>query len=200
MIRESKKISFLWLKIIIIIMIMFLLPFILSDNWLSLAMEIIIFALAAAGLNLLLRDCGIVSFGHAGFFAVGGYTFGLLLYYEITSFWIAFIAGILAATLFAVIVGWFVIRLVEIYFALLCLAFSQVIWAIAHAWYSVTGGDEGVNGIPILNSLYPIVNCYYFVFTVAGLCFLLLYLIRSLHSVDRYMLSVTIEQEQLLLE
>jgi branched-chain amino acid transport system permease protein len=178
MIIENKKVSSLWL-IVIVIAIVFLLPFVVGDNWLSLMMEMIILALAASALNLLLGDCGIVSFGHAGFFAVGAYTFGLLLYYHIFPFWVALISGILAATLFAVIVGWFVIRLVEIYFALLCLAFSQIIWVIVGTWYSVTGGDDGLNGIPVLSLLYPVKNCYYFVFTIAGLCLVLLYLIRE---------------------
>lgn len=169
----------LWLKIAPIVILFFLFPLFLDDSALSLITEALILALAATALNILLGGCGIVSFGHAGFFAVGAYTFGLLLYYHLASFWIAMILAILAVILFGIITGWFVVRLVEIYFALLCLGFAQVIWVITSVWYGVTGGDDGLNGIPIINSLCSIGNTYYFVLTAAGICLLALYLMRE---------------------
>lgn len=168
-----------WMKIVPIVILFFLFPLFLGDSGLSLISEALILALAGTALNILMGGCGIVSFGHAGFFAVGAYTFGLLLYYHLASFWIAIILAILAVILYTIITGWFVVRLVEIYFALLCFAFAQIIWVITSVWYGVTGGDDGLNGIPILNSLYPIGNRYYFILTAAGACLLAMYLMRE---------------------
>jgi branched-chain amino acid transport system permease protein len=169
----------LWLKIAPIVILSFLFPLFLNDSALSLITEALILALAATALNILLGGCGIVSFGHAGFFAVGAYTFGLLLYYHLASFWVAMVLAILAVILYGIITGWFVVRLVEIYFALLCLGFSQVIWVITSVWYGVTGGDDGLNGIPIIKSLFSINSTYYFVLAAVGICLLALYLIRG---------------------
>jgi len=190
---EDRNSTFLsWrsgLALSLLLVIFYLLPLFLADNWLNLITEMLIMALAGAALNLLLGDCGIISFGHAGFFAVGAYTFGLLLYYRLASFGAAFLLAIAGVILFSLIVGWFLIRLVEIYFSLLCLAFSQVVWVIVSVWYSVTGGDDGLNGIPIPGLLFSAGGSYYFVLTVVGVCLLLLFLIRespfgySLHAI-----------------
>jgi len=156
-----------------------ILPLLAGESGLSLVAEMLIMGLAAAALNILLGDCGIVSFGHAGFFAVGAYTFGLLSYYHLAPFWVAFILAMLAVVLYSVIIGWFVVRLVHIYFALLCLAFAQVIWVIVSVWYSVTGGDDGLNAIPVIDAFYSITNSYYFILVVSGICLFALYLIRE---------------------
>ena len=103
----------LWLKIVPIAILFFLFPLFLGDSAISLITEALILALAGSALNILLGGCGIVSLGHAGFFAVGAYTFGLLLYYHLASFWIAMIAAILAVLLYGIVTGWFVVRLVE---------------------------------------------------------------------------------------
>lgn len=168
-----------WIKIIIILIVFISLPLFLGEGGLSLAAEMLIWALAAAALNVLLGDCGIVSFGHAGFFAVGAYAFGLLSYYHLVSFPVAIILAIVAILLYSVIIGWFIVRLVEIYFALLCLAFAQVVWVIASVWYGVTGGDDGLTGVPVINWLYSATNSYYFILGVVVISLLALYLIRE---------------------
>ena len=168
-----------WVKIVPIVILFFLLPLFLDDSALSLISEALLLALAGTALNILLGGCGIVSFGHAGFFAVGAYTFGLLLYHHLASFWIAIIFAILAVLLYAIIVGWFVVRLVEIYFALLCFAFAQIIWMITCLWFGATGGDDGLNGIPTPDFLYSISNRYYFILIAMGVCLLAIYLMRE---------------------
>jgi branched-chain amino acid transport system permease protein len=175
----KNRIPFSPLLAIASIIMFCILPLIAGESGLSLVAEMLIMALAAAALNILLGDCGIVSFGHAGFFAVGAYTFGLLLYYHLANFWLAFILAMLVVVLYSVIIGWFVVRLVHIYFALLCLAFAQVIWVVVSVWYSVTGGDDGLNGVPVIHALYPTTTAYYFILAVAGICFFVLYLIRQ---------------------
>ena len=108
-----------------------------------------------------------------------GYTFGLLSYFHLVPFPVAVLLALLAVLIYSLIVGWFVVKLVEIYFSLLCLAFSQLIWAVARVWYGVTGGDDGLNGIPVGDWLAPIVNTYYLILVVVALSLILIYIIRQ---------------------
>jgi len=162
-----------------VLIVFCILPLFLRDSWVSVVAEMLIWGLAGTALNLIFGHCGMVSFGHAGFFAVGAYTFGLLLNYGLVPYSIAFISGVLAATLFGMIVGWFAIRLISHYFALFILAASMVIWTIASIWYGVTGGDDGLIGIPVPDIFLSITNSYYFILMVVAVCLFILYLIRQ---------------------
>jgi len=116
-----------------------------------LATQITIYALFALSLNLLLGATGLVSFGHVAYFGVGAYVCGILMRTYGVSFWLAFPAAGLAAAGFAVVFGFFCVRLTKIYFAMLTLAFSQIVWAVAFKWNDVTGGDTGLPDIPFPN-------------------------------------------------
>jgi branched-chain amino acid transport system permease protein len=116
-----------------------------------LATQITIYALFALSLNLLLGVTGLVSFGHVAYFGVGAYVCGILMRTYGVSFWLAFPAAGLAAAGFAVVFGFFCVRLTKIYFAMLTLAFSQIVWAVAFKWNDVTGGDTGLPDIPFPN-------------------------------------------------
>jgi branched-chain amino acid transport system permease protein len=113
-----------------------------------LAAQIVIDALFAVSLNLLLGTTGLVSFGHVAYFGVGAYVCGILMKTYGWPFVIAFPAAGLGAALFALISGFFCVRLMKLYFAMLTLAFSQIVWAIAYKWNAVTGGDQGLPEIP----------------------------------------------------
>lgn len=128
-------------------------PLILPQFYLLLSVEILIMGLFAVGFNLLMGYAGMVSFGHAAFYGVGAYACGLLLKKAELALPLAFLAGPVAAALFAVVIGFFCIRLTRIYFSMLTLAFSQIVWATAHKWYGLTGGDNGLVGIPVPASL-----------------------------------------------
>ena len=116
-----------------------------------LAEQIAIDALFAVSLNLLLGTTGLVSFGHVAYFGVGAYVCGILMKTYELSFWLAFPAAGLGTALFALVSGFFCVRLIKLYFAMLTLAFSQIIWAIAYKWNDVTGGDQGLPDIPFPN-------------------------------------------------
>ena len=137
----------------------------------------LILALAACGLNLMMGYAGMVSFGPAGFYALGAYTTALILVNTEISFILAFTAGPLFAALAAVIIGWFCVRLTQVYFALLTLAFSQIIHTIILGWYSFTRGDNGIVDIPIPEVLKPIPHYYYFSLLIVVLCIALLWMI-----------------------
>ncbi|HEY1934025.1 MAG TPA: branched-chain amino acid ABC transporter permease [Acetobacteraceae bacterium] len=110
--------------------------------------QILIDALFAVSLNLLLGTTGLVSFGHVAYFGVGAYVCGILMKTYGLPFIIAFPASGLGAAFFSLIFGFFCVRLTKIYFAMLTLAFSQIVWAIAFKWDAVTGGDQGIADVP----------------------------------------------------
>ena len=93
---------------------------------------------------------GMISFGQAAYLGIGGYTTGLLLK-KISGFPFALglIAAPVAGALAALIIGYFCIRLTHTYFAMLTLAFSMIVYYTAFKWYSFTGGDNGLIGIPV---------------------------------------------------
>ena len=113
-----------------------------------LAEQIVIDALFAVSLNLLLGTTGLVSFGHVAYFGVGAYVCGILMKTYGVPFVVALPAAGLGTALFALASGYFCVRLIKLYFAMLTLAFSQIVWAIAFKWNDVTGGDQGLPDIP----------------------------------------------------
>jgi branched-chain amino acid transport system permease protein len=116
-----------------------------------LAEQVAIDALFAVSLNLLLGTTGLVSFGHVAYFGVGAYVCGILMKTYNVPFIVAFPAAGIGAAIFALISGYFCVRLIKLYFAMLTLAFSQIVWAIVYKWNDVTGGDQGLPEIPFPN-------------------------------------------------
>jgi branched-chain amino acid transport system permease protein len=112
------------------------------------ATDVVILALFAVSLNVLLGYTGLVSFGHAAYFALGAYTCGILMKQLAVPFLAAFPAGGLVAAMAALVFGFFCVRLTKIYFAMLTLAFAQIVWAIIFKWNDVTGGEQGIPEVP----------------------------------------------------
>ena len=125
------------------------LPLGLPQFYVLLSTEILIMGLFAVAFNLLLGYGGMVSFGHAAYYGVGAYTCWLLLKTAGAPFAVAFLAAPVVAAAVALVFGFLCIRLTRIYFSMLTLAFSQIVWAVAFKWYSLTGGDNGLIGIPV---------------------------------------------------
>ena len=127
-----------------------------------LVIDIVVFALFAASLHFILGSGGLVSFGHAAFFGGGAYAAALLVFHTQTPMELAFLFAPLAAGLLALGIGWFCIRLSGVYFAMLTLAFSQLVWSLAFQWRSVTRGDDGLINIWPADWLNATVPYYYF--------------------------------------
>lgn len=122
----------------------FLAPLIGGDFYLGLAARILIFALAATSLNLILGFGGMVSFGHAAFIGVGAYTVGALAQAGISSAWIVWPAAMLAAALFAGVIGAISLRTQGVYFIMITLAFAQMLYYLAVS-NKAYGGDDGLS-------------------------------------------------------
>lgn len=134
----------------------------------DMATEILIYALFALSLNLLVGYTGSVSFGHALFFALGGYVCAILLKTYGWPLAAALPAAVVASALAAAVIGYFCVRLNEIYFAMLTLAFSMLAWSIAFKWRAVTGGDDGLIGLRLPDWLAGRERIYWFVLTVTA--------------------------------
>jgi branched-chain amino acid transport system permease protein len=119
-------------------------PFVGSNFAQILITDILIFCLFAASLHFILGLGGLVSFGHAAFFGGGAYVAALLVTYANTPMELAFILAPLGAGFAAVIIGWLSMRLTGVYFAMLTLAFAQLIWSLVYQWGDFTGGDDGL--------------------------------------------------------
>ncbi len=116
--------------------------------WISVAMEMLIFALYAMSLDLLVGYAGLPSLGHAAFFGVGGYAFAIVAKRVSASVFVAFPAAVLAAALAALVIGTFSVRASGIFFLMLTLAFAQMLYALVFGWIPVTGGSDGISGVP----------------------------------------------------
>ncbi len=133
----------------------------------GLASEILIFALFAMAYDLVLGYAGMLSFGHAAFFGIGAYGAGILLIRVYPSVPLALIGSVLVSSLAAFLVGFASIRRRGIYFTMVTLAFGQMFYFIAFKWASLTGGDDGLQGVPRPSigpiDLGPEINLYYFI-------------------------------------
>ena len=123
-----------------------IIPFI--GGYTGLATEMVIFAIFALGFDLLLGYTGILSFGQAAYFGLAAYTMGIVCINFKVSILLGMLIGILVGTLGAVIIGLLIIRKTGIYFAMLTIAFGQMFFFIASRWKTVTGGEDGLTGIP----------------------------------------------------
>ncbi len=165
------------ISVLLVFVFLVCVPLFDSRYLVDLSTEIIIYMLFALSLNVLIGYSGNVSFGHAAYFAIGGYACAILLTtYEwplIASFPVAVaIAGLSAA-----FVAYFCTRLTDIYFAMLTLAFSMFVWAVAFKWRSVTGGDDGFVGVTIPDFIDSRVPFYYFTLAVVSVSIAVLWLI-----------------------
>lgn len=114
----------------------------------TLSIQILIWGLFAVSYNLLLGYTGLLSFGHATFFGIGSYAAGLFLKHVAPSALVSLVLGLLVAALAAFVVGWFCLRRRGVYFAMLTLAFGQMVYFVGFQWTGLTGGDDGLRGIP----------------------------------------------------
>ena len=113
-----------------------------------LALDILAWGLFAMAVDLLLGFGGLLSFGHAAYWGVAGYTAGLVAREAGMPYPVAAVAGALAAAALAVPLGYLSIRRKGIYFAMVTLAFAQMLYYVANEARGITGGENGLQGIP----------------------------------------------------
>lgn len=131
-----------------ILVVLVLLPFATSSFIIKTITEVLIFGIFAMSLDLILGYTGLVSFGHAAFFGIGAYAAGYFALHISPNILINIPLTLIVVVIAALIIGYFSIRASGVYFLMLTLAFSQMVYAIADRWTEVTGGSNGLAGIP----------------------------------------------------
>ena len=134
-------------------------PFLLHPlgGYSTLATQIAIVSIASIGFNLLLGYAGTLSYGHAMFYGGGGYIAAIIMVRTMpqhSNTWLAVIGATLVTTVLAVMIGALTVRLYGIYFALLTLAFAQMVYFIVEQAKDWTNGDDGMQSLP--NALLPL--------------------------------------------
>jgi len=137
--------------ILVVFAVGLLVPLLGSRFYTFVATDIVILSLFAMSLNLLLGYAGLVSFGHAAYFGIGAYACALLMKSLNAPFLPSLLAAGVSSAAFALLFGFFCVRLTRIYFAMLTLAFAQIVWAICFKWNDVTGGEQGLPNVPYPN-------------------------------------------------
>src|SRR5919197_3123218 len=130
--------------VVAIVVVLAAAPLVLPGFFLQLLTEIAIIGLFATAFNLLMGFGGMVSFGHAAYFALGAYTAALLVKRAGVPMLLALPAAPVVAAAGALLFGFFVVRLTHTYFAMLSLAFGQIVFTVIFKWRSLTGGDDGL--------------------------------------------------------
>ncbi|HEX6383501.1 MAG TPA: branched-chain amino acid ABC transporter permease [Anaerolineae bacterium] len=151
----SQRQQWLW-AILFIVALVF--PFAIRPYYLSLAIEVLVFAIFAMSLDLLLGYTGLPSFGHAAFFGLGAYLVAYIASTNeralgLTSNLLLTVPVVVSVTaVVALIIGFFALRTSGIYFLMITLAFAQMLFSIAIRWSGVTGGSDGLPGVqrPVL--------------------------------------------------
>jgi len=149
-------------------------------------------AIAALGFNLLLGYTGLLSFGHSAYFGAGAYAVALMMrYLGVSSMELFILGGIVCSAALAALFGVVCVRHTRIFFAILTLALSQVLWTLAYKFFWITGGTDGLrvpfSKLTLLGGLvnFPgadafarfITYYYYYVFVVFCVCTALMWLI-----------------------
>jgi branched-chain amino acid transport system permease protein len=176
---NSSGIRKIW-GLALLILLSLIAPFVISEFYLTILCEALVMSMLALSFNLLFGYMGQLSFGQAAFYGLGGYAVAMLMMKVHLNFWLSLVAGILLPAIIGLIVGYFCVRLRGIYFAILTLAFGQLIFFIVFKWHNFTGGDDGIQGIFPPEFLKSPIAYYYFILIVFLLSAFILW--KIIHS------------------
>ena len=191
--------------VLIILALLSLLPFLLPNQfYVRLVNEMLIYGLLAMSLDVLLGYTGLLSFMHTSYLGLAAYATGLFLKHAFpSSLWLALLVGIVVVALIALPVGWVQVRTGGLAFALLTLAFGMMYFTVVWKWYDVTGGDDGLMGVPhpdislggwvLANAGNP-TAIYLFSLGITAVCFLVTW--RIMHSPFGAVLEAIRENEE----
>lgn len=162
------------LTALVLLVTLALVPLFVAQFQTSMLARMLIFALLAVSLDLLVGITGLASLGHAAYFGIGAYTAGLVAKYWTAAAPIPLLAAVVVAAFAAGATGWLAVRSHGVFFLMLTLAIGELIQQLAESWSEVTGGDNGLYGIPAVEVagqpllLVGYVYWYVLVFAVLG--------------------------------
>ena len=157
------------------------LPPFLPSYWLTILTQMLIFGVLAMSLNILMGYTGIPSFGHCAYFGASAYVVAILSTRYQVGFLGCVASGLVAAIALGAIFGLLLSHTGGVYFLMITLALGMVVWGLAFRWVSMTGGDNGIAGIPrpdlgMSISLDDPIVFYYAVFLVFAIVVILIYI------------------------
>jgi branched-chain amino acid transport system permease protein len=169
-----------WAPCLFILLILVVLPNFIGTYAQSMMTRVLIFALFAMSLDVVMGYVGLPSFGHAAFFGMGGYAVGLLAAQtHISSFWLMLLLTLLICAALSAIIGYFTLKVADAYFLMVTMAFGQLLYVVATKWYTLTGGSDGLTGIPRPDLGFSVDwtsgKIYYFTLIIFLLCYYLLH-------------------------
>jgi len=135
-------------------------PAVLPPFFLYLLALVLVTGLLATSLNLVLGYGGLYQFHHGVFYGIGAYTVAVGITRLGWPAWLAAAAGPLAAAAAGLLIGFFCVRLSRLYFGMLQLSLGSFVWIVALRWYPVTGGDNGIHGVPLPAPLQELPGAY----------------------------------------
>jgi branched-chain amino acid transport system permease protein len=169
--------------------LLLLLPYLTNPYQAYLLSYGLVMAIAALGFNLLLGYTGLLSFGHSAYFGVGAYAVAFMVkYLRVTSMELFVLGGLLATLVVTALFGFICVRYTRIFFSILTMALSQVLWSLAYKFFWVTGGTDGLR-VPTpsllaglvhaaaLSYSSKIISYYYYVLACFFLSVLLMWVI-----------------------
>lgn len=161
-------------------------PFVTQNDYFIHVMTLsFIWMIGVYGLNLLAGYTGYLSLAHAGFFAVGAYSLGLLTVKAQMNFWLAFVLALIITSILGFLVGLIALRTKEHFFAIYTLCVGYILYLVIDKWDSLTEGVRGLIGIPAPANIGPIsfetpLSQYYLVLAILLVVILIVY--RIVHS------------------
>jgi branched-chain amino acid transport system permease protein len=174
-------------KIILTLMLFAIVfPFVTQNDYFIHVMTLsFIWMIGVYGLNLLAGYTGYLSLAHAGFFAVGAYSLGLLTVKAQMNFWTAFVLALMITSILGFLVGLIALRTKEHFFAIYTLCVGYILYLVIDKWDSLTEGVRGLIGIPAPANIGPIsfetpLSQYYLVLVILLVVILIVY--RIVHS------------------
>lgn len=133
--------------------------------------------LLTTSLNLPLGFGGMYQFHHAVFFGMGSYTVSLTLMKSSLPPVLGYVLAPILSALLALVMGLICVRLSKLYFGMLQLSLGSLVWIVVYRWYSFTGGDDGLHGVPIPSIISSVNGSYYFTLIVTVACMSILYFV-----------------------
>jgi len=176
------------------LLIAIILPHLLPHYYVHLLDLFLIGSLFALSYNILLGNTGLLSFGHGAYFGLGAYGVALLMQKAGIHYFLAIPLSLLITGAIAAVIGYFCSRVVAMSFAILTLAFGELLFTIASKWYTFTGGDDGIQSVFAPGIIASSTRFYYFTLLIVALASLAIW--RILHSPFGYTLQCIRDNRQ----
>lgn len=185
-----------WLKAnwfyLLILVIALVVPFFITNRYYSQVITMsCLFAIGALSLNLIMGYTGQASLAHGGFFAIGAYGVAVLTHTLGWNFWLALPAAALLSALLGFLVGMPALRTRGSYFAITTLCLGEIIYLVAGNWIELTGGHNGIVGIPVPSPIViPGIGTLTFGTQIAQYYLVLFFLLLTLFVMNRLVKSL----------